>query len=197
MSLRSGHRMSALRDEVKSESARAGYLTFVWGEGPTETGVAIVGEAPGEEEARQSRPFVGRSGRLLRTELAAIGLEPGKCWITNVVKHRPTRDSTSGSVNRAPNAKEIEFWRPVLSRELAIINPSYILCFGGVAANAVLVGFGKMSTWRGRWIVLPSGTWAMATYHPSYVMRAENFRDSEIKLQFREDLARFAAECLP
>ena len=195
--MRSGHRMNALRDEAKSEAARAGYSTFVWAEGPTEAGVAIVGEAPGAEEAQQSRPFVGRAGRLLRTELAAIGLEPGKCWITNVVKHRPIRDSASGSANRAPNAKEIEFWRPTLAKELAIVNPLYIVCFGGVASNAVLVGFGKMSTWRGRWIVLPSGAWAMATYHPSYVMRAQNFHGSEVKLQFRADLARFADECLP
>ena len=189
--------MSALRDEAKSESARAGYPTFVWGEGPIDTQVAIVGEAPGADEAQQGRPFVGRSGRLLRTELAAVGLEPGKCWITNVVKHRPTKDPASGNANRAPKAKEIGFWLPALAKELAIVNPRYILCFGGVAANAILVGFGKMSTWRGRWIVLPSGAQAMATYHPSYVMRAHNFHDSEVNRQFRDDLARFAAECLP
>jgi len=183
--------MDKLCDEAREITLREGYSTFVWGEGPSQARNAIIGEAPGAEEVREGRPFVGRAGRLLRAELSAANFEPDKCWITNVVKHRPTK----GSANRPPNVLEIDFWLPILVRELSIVNPSHIICLGGVAAKAMLMEYDKMSKWRGKWFELPSGVRLMVTYHPSYVIRALAFKDQEIVRNFRRDLAVFASEC--
>jgi len=184
--------MSALCEAARRRGRQAGFRTFVWAGGSETARGVIVGEAPGAEEVRDGKPFVGRAGRLLRSEMEAVGLHPDGCWITNVVKHRPTQ-GPAGRANRAPNTAEVRFWQPYFLRELDLLRPRCLLCLGSVAAKAVIPGFDKMGSRRGRWVDLPSGVRAMATYHPSYVLRAQAFGDAQVGADFRRDLAEFAA----
>jgi len=104
----------------------------VFGEGPDHAKVLAIGEAPGAEENRLGRPFVGRSGQLLRRSLVEAGLDLTRdIYITNVVKHRPPE-------NRDPTPEEIEAYRPYLDRQLTLISPSIILTLGRFSMNKFL-----------------------------------------------------------
>src|SRR3954462_4088885 len=96
---------------------------MVPGEGNPVADVMFVGEAPGATEDELGRPFVGRAGKLLDELLAEAGLARGEVWITNVVKARPPK-------NRDPKAPEIAHWMPVLERELAILEPRFVVPLG-------------------------------------------------------------------
>lgn len=105
---------------------------FVGGEGPENHPMAfIVGEAPGAVEDMQGRPFVGRSGLVLRQLIRMAGLEPAQCWLTNVVKFRPPK-------NRTPTVSEIKAFRVQLQREwMAVGAPKLMVAVGGVALQAI------------------------------------------------------------
>jgi uracil-DNA glycosylase family 4 len=96
---------------------------MVPGEGSPEAEVMFVGEAPGANEDRLGRPFVGRAGMLLEELLEAAGLAREDVWITNVVKARPPK-------NRDPKAPEVAHWMPVLQREVELIQPRLIVPLG-------------------------------------------------------------------
>jgi DNA polymerase len=96
---------------------------FVPGEGPADAGVVIVGEAPGAQEDKTGRPFVGNAGKLLDSLLAEAGLRREDVFITNVVKARPPG-------NRDPRADEVAHHRPWLERQLEIIQPELIVPLG-------------------------------------------------------------------
>ncbi|MBE5809032.1 MAG: uracil-DNA glycosylase, partial [Clostridiales bacterium] len=112
---------------------------FVPGEGNVRARVALVGEAPGAQEALQGRPFVGKAGRNLDMFLTLAGLERDDMYVTNAVKFRPTRLSKSGNrVNRPPTRAEIEAFRPWLMEELQIVSPEWVVTMGNVPLQAVL-----------------------------------------------------------
>lgn len=100
----------------------------VIGEGSHDAHIMFVGEAPGENEAKQARPFCGRSGKLLDEMLATIGLDRGKVYITNVVKDRPPE-------NRDPTPEEITLYSPFLDRQLNIIQPKVVVMLGRHSMN--------------------------------------------------------------
>jgi DNA polymerase len=109
---------------------RAGTLPFadrpediVPGEGSATAEILCIGEAPGAQEQKERRPFVGRSGKLLRKTLTESGLEPKKLYIANIVKARPPE-------NRDPSLDEIEAYRPFLEQEIDIIKPILIVTLG-------------------------------------------------------------------
>jgi uracil-DNA glycosylase len=106
-----------------------GYLPVV-GEGSLSARILLVGEAPGEREAKTGRPFVGASGRLLSEMLASIGLQREDVYITNVVKDRPPE-------NRDPTRAEIELYSPFLIRQIDIIRPEVIVTLGRFAMEFV------------------------------------------------------------
>src|SRR5207248_1875622 len=144
-------------------------------EGSPDARLGLVGEAPGETEAREGRPFVGRAGRLLDHELAAVGIERGALWISNVVKCRPTREEGGRVANRPPTMREVRAWLPLLEEELDILRPRVILCLGGIAAKALIrPDFGMMRE-RGTWTeapAIPRFPWLRAisaTFHPAYL----------------------------
>jgi len=103
----------------------------VLGEGDLDADVMLVGEAPGAEEARTGRPFVGRAGRVLDTLLQSIGLDREDVYITNVVKDRPPG-------NRDPRAEEIALYAPFLRRQIDIVQPNVIATLGRFAMTFVL-----------------------------------------------------------
>ena len=132
--------------------------------------VMIVGEAPGADEDRIGRPFVGRAGQLLDRMLAAIGLDRTSVLITNVIYWRPPG-------NRTPTADEIAACLPFVLRHIALVRPKVLVLAGGTAARALLPPGPGITRLRGRWfdlaipgIVRPVSTLPM--FHPSFLLRA-------------------------
>lgn len=132
----------------------------VWGDGPKDAEVVLIGEAPGEAEARTGKPFMGRSGQLLRSTLKEVGLE--KVYITNVVKCRPPD-------NRQPLPEEIAACREYLDAELAEVNPLAVVTLGATASKAVLKK-AKITAVHGE-ITERDNRVTMPCYHPAYVLR--------------------------
>jgi uracil-DNA glycosylase len=132
--------------------------------------VMIIGEAPGADEDRIGRPFVGRAGQLLDRMLAAIGLDRSGVLITNVIYWRPPG-------NRTPTADEIAACLPFVLRHIAIVRPKLLAVAGGTAARALLPPGPGITRLRGRWFDLaipglddPVPTLPM--FHPSFLLRA-------------------------
>jgi DNA polymerase len=101
------------------------------GEGDPDADIMFIGEAPGAQEAKSGRPFVGRAGRVLDGLLASIGLERKDVYITNVVKDRPPG-------NRDPHRREIDLYGPFLLRQIEIIEPQVIATLGRFAMDFLL-----------------------------------------------------------
>lgn len=159
---------------------------LVWGEGNLDSKLMLIGEAPGGQEDRLGRPFVGLAGQLLNEELQRAGVARDSIYITNVVKCRPTRLSAGGEANRTPGAKEVKPWLETLLKELEIVSPSVLLCLGAVAASSVIHPNFTMNAQRGVWFDGPLGTSAMATFHPAYLLRRKAYSE-QLEL-FRLDL---------
>ena len=114
--------------------------TLVFGEGRTDhPPVMLIGEAPGEQETLQGRPFVGKAGKNLDGFLEAVGLQREDIYISNVVKVRPTKVSPKGSVsNRPPNREELMLFTPYLFEEILLVEPGVIVTLGNVALRALM-----------------------------------------------------------
>ena len=141
----------------------------VFADGNPESGVMLVGEAPGADEDRVGLPFVGASGRLLDRMLASIGLDRSSCYITNLVPWRPPG-------NRKPEQTEIELCLPFLIRHIELVSPRFLLLLGGAPTSALLGRHDAISRLRGHWhdCVLPPGDKiipALPTFHPAYLLR--------------------------
>ena len=130
--------------------------------------VMLIGEAPGAEEDRQGKPFVGPSGQLLDRMLAAIGLDRSAVWITNVVFWRPPG-------NRPPTAGEIAVCQPFLERQIELLRPRRILFLGGAGARGLLELTEGVTKLRGRpYLYRPAQGEpipAAVTFHPAYLLR--------------------------
>jgi DNA polymerase len=127
----------------------------------------ILGEAPGAEEDKQGKPFVGPAGKMLDRMLAAIDLDESAVHISNIVYWRPPG-------NRTPTPQEALVCRPFLERQVAFVEPEFLLLLGGPAANHIFdVPEGIMKV-RGRWRDVTMGgraIRALATLHPAYLLR--------------------------
>lgn len=141
----------------------------VFGDGNPNASVMFVGEAPGADEDRQGKPFVGVSGQLLDRMLAFIGLDRGKFWITNILPWRPPG-------NRNPTAAEITLCLPFVERQIELVRPRVLVFVGGTAAKALTGTTDGIIRTRGRWLeyrLMDSvqSIPAIAIYHPAYLLR--------------------------
>jgi DNA polymerase len=118
-------------------------LNLCFADGNPEARLMLIGEAPGAEEDRQGKPFVGASGKLLDRMLATIGHDRGSVYITNVIYWRPPG-------NRAPTQAEIAACQPFLERQIALLRPALIVFVGGIAARALLGVKEGVTKLRGR-----------------------------------------------
>jgi len=132
------------------------------GEGSAEARIVFIGEAPGREEAKTGRPFIGRSGQLLRQSIRDIGLDEAEVFITSPVHYLPDR--------RTPSRGMILHGREHLFRQLAVIRPKAICLLGGTAVRGVLGLREGITKIRGNWYRF-RGTPVMVTYHPSFLLR--------------------------
>lgn len=132
--------MDRLYEEMKkmSEEKFPG-RRFIPGEGCKKPELVLVGEAPGGEEEKQGRPFVGKAGKNLSKFLAALGLERSDIYITNVVKLRPTKinPKTGRASNRPPDRDELESFTPYLHREIELLSPKFVVTLGNFALKAI------------------------------------------------------------
>lgn len=141
---------------------------MVFGEGDEHAKVMFIGEAPGADEDRAGRPFVGRSGQLLDKMIEAVGFKREECYITNVLPWRPPG-------NRTPTDGEVAVCLPFLKRQIELIQPKYIFLLGASAANALLDISDPISKLRGRWLEYcindTQKIKTLASFHPAYLLR--------------------------
>ena len=142
---------------------------LVFADGSETAKVMFVGEAPGADEDRIGRPFVGRAGQLLDKMLAAIGLDRSQAYIVNVVPWRPPG-------NRTPTPQETAICLPFVQRQIDLVGPKLLVCLGASAAQTMLGVKEGILRLRGRWFeyAAPSGARVptLATLHPAYLLRA-------------------------
>ena len=140
---------------------------LVFADGNPKARVMLVGEAPGAEDDQTGLPFMGRAGQLLDRMLAAIQLDRSQVYIVNSVPWRPPG-------NRTPSLQEAAICLPFLHRQIELVGPELVICLGASAAQSLLdIKDGIMKS-RGKWVSLSVGSsslQAMATLHPSYLLR--------------------------
>ncbi|MBW7921894.1 MAG: uracil-DNA glycosylase [Rubellimicrobium sp.] len=155
--------MEALPSPLKPAARR-----FVFADGRPEARLMILGEAPGRDEDREGRPFVGRAGQLLDRMLAAIGIardhpDPGQAvYIANILPWRPP-------ANRTPSPEEIAMFLPFALRHIRLAAPEFLLLMGNTPCQALL-GRAGITRLRGNWHEV-QGLPALPTFHPAYLLR--------------------------
>ena len=142
---------------------------LVFGEGPQNPKLMLIGEAPGEQESLQGRPFVGKAGKNLDHFLELVGLVRGEIYISNVVKFRPTQTGATGRLsNRPPTKEEIALFRPWLMAEIARVNPGVIATLGNVPLQAVTNSRLTIGEAHGQLMTAgETGRPLFALYHPA------------------------------
>jgi DNA polymerase len=143
---------------------------LVFADGNPKARIMLIGEAPGGDEDRQGKPFVGVSGQLLDRMLACIGLDRTTVYITNILPWRPPG-------NRSPTASEIAICLPFVERQIELVDPQLLVLLGGTAAKTLLATTAGIVRTRGKWLEysspgLPRPIAAIATYHPAYLLRS-------------------------
>jgi len=163
----------------------------VFGEGPSRARVMMVGEQPGDQEDLAGHPFVGPAGRLLDQALEEAGIDRAEVYVTNVVKHFKWAASERGKrrIHKKPRGDEIEACRPWLDSELRTVQPEVLVCLGATAAQALFGRQFRVSTQRGQWVETSLAPRAIATVHPSSILRApdDEARHTQMK-EFVADL---------
>lgn len=149
---------------------------LVFGEGPLQAKVMIIGEAPGAQEAKSGQPFVGSAGRLLNKLLHEIGLEREEIYISNILKTHPPG-------NRKPYRNEVKNELPFLLRQIELIQPKLLVLLGATALQALTEPAAKITQLRGSWIEA-AGLPAFVTYHPAAALR-----DAAKKVVLQQDFA--------
>jgi DNA polymerase len=143
-------------------------LNLCFADGNPAARVMLIGEAPGAEEDRKGKPFVGPSGQLLDRMLATIGIDRTSVWITNVIYWRPPG-------NRTPAPAEIAACQPFLERQIELVRPKVMVFVGGIAARGLLGVREGVTKLRGRRLLYPlaDGTTvpALVMFHPAYLLR--------------------------
>jgi uracil-DNA glycosylase len=161
----------------------------VFGEGPTPAEMMFVGEQPGDVEDRTGHPFVGPAGRLLDEAFARVGIDRRQVYVTNVVKHFKWEPRGKRRIHSKPNMQEIRACRPWLDAELELCRPSLVVCLGATAAQAILGRAFRVQRDRGKLIPTDLGFLALATLHPSAILRAPDPETRHVETErFVDDL---------
>ncbi len=142
----------------------------VFGEGPTDARLMLVGEQPGDQEDLAGRPFVGPAGQMLDRALAEAGIDRSTVYVTNAVKHFKFEPRGKRRIHATPDRTEIQVCRFWLDQERALVKPAVTILLGASAARAVLGRAVTISRERGRPIPMEGGQ-VMVTVHPSYLLR--------------------------
>lgn len=183
--------LRARHDEACPHCTKAtAHTRTVFGEGDPCARLMFIGEAPGAEEDRTGRPFVGRAGQKLDEMIRAMGLSRERVYIANVLKARPLDNAT-------PTPEEAMRCGPFLREQVAIIRPVVIVALGKPASQFLLDSRDSMSSLRGRWASYEAGghtAAVMPTFHPAYLLRAYTPENREkVWSDLKQAMAKLAA----
>ena len=181
---------AALRDEA--EGCTRCHLhkhatQTVFGEGPLDAEIMLVGEQPGDQDDLQGHPFVGPAGKVLDEALAAAGIDRGRVYLTNAVKHFKYELRGKRRIHQRPLTSEIKACKWWIEQESLLIRPKVTVALGATAAQSLFGRAMKIGESRGRAIALPDGGEAWITIHPSYLLRMQGDVDAE-RTRFVEEL---------
>ncbi len=160
----------------------------VFGEGPVDARMMVVGEQPGDQEDLAGRPFVGPAGQVFDRAIAQAGIDRARLYVTNAVKHFKYEPRGKRRIHAKPAGPEIDACRWWIGQEQALVRPEVTVALGATAARSL---FGRVMTIgreRGRALQLPDGGAAWITVHPSYLLRLPD------KVQAEEEFARFVED---
>jgi uracil-DNA glycosylase len=193
--------VQAKLDEMRAAAARCTACELyrnatqtVFGEGPADARIMLVGEQPGDAEDLAGHPFVGPAGKLLDRCLEAAGIDRTRVWVTNIVKHFKWVPRGKRRLHSKPGAVEIAACLPWLEEEIRVVAPSVLVALGATAAQTLFGKEFRVTKDRGRFVRSHLAPYALATVHPSSLLRApdEDSRRREIAL-FIEDLRQAAS----
>ena len=143
----------------------------VFGLGPIDASIMLVGEQPGDQEDLRGAPFVGPAGQLLREIMAEVPLDPEACYLTNAVKHFKWTPRGKRRIHQKPSARDIATCRPWLTAEQQALQPRLTIALGLVAAHGLLGKAMRLGDIRGRRLRLPTCDNTWVTSHPSAILR--------------------------
>jgi DNA polymerase len=146
----------------------------VFGEGPENARVVMIGEQPGDHEDIQGKPFVGGAGKLLDRALEEAGVVRSEVYVTNAVKHFKWEERGKRRIHKKPNPTEINACHPWLEAEIEVIEPDIIVCLGATAAQSLMGRDFRVTADRGKFFESPWTGHLMATVNPSSLLRITN-----------------------
>ena len=160
--------LKKLEGKMRQDKSLQLDTNLVFGEGNPDCNVMFIGEAPGEQEDIQKRPFVGKGGQLLNKMIEKIGWKRQDVYITNIVKRRPPN-------NRDPLPEEIEVYKPYLTKQIEVINPKIIATLCRFSMNYFNPNL-KISRDHGK-VFRMNGRLLVPFFHPAAVLRNPNLLD--------------------
>jgi uracil-DNA glycosylase family protein len=160
----------------------------VFGEGPKDASVILVGEQPGDTEDRQGHPFVGPAGRLLDKALAEARIARDDVYITNAVKHFKWIQRGKRRLHQKPLIRQVVACKPWLEAEIQAIHPKVVVCLGATAAQSMTGRIVRITQERGKFLDGDSGAGVFVTIHPSSIYRLREKDEQE------KEFRRFVAE---
>jgi uracil-DNA glycosylase len=156
----------------------------VFGRGPRDAELVVVGEQPGDEEDRAGSPFVGPSGHVLDELLREAGIDRSRVYVTNAVKHFKWEPRGKRRIHSRPNAWQVSACHPWLAAELTALSATVLICLGATAAQSILGSTFRLTSSFGK-VFESGGRRILATYHPSAILRMP---DREARGKARERL---------
>src|SRR6059036_2225876 len=177
---------SAVREAAKDCEAchlYKGATQTVFGEGPKNAFIMLVGEQPGDYEDLAGKPFVGPAGKIMDRALEEAGIERSQVYVTNAVKHFKWEPRGKRRIHKKPNSREIAACRPWLEAELRLVKPTLLVCLGATAAQAIFGPSFRVTRERGKVLSSKLAPRVLATVHPSSLLRQpdEESRQREYK----------------
>ncbi len=151
----------------------------VFGEGAEHSRMMLIGEQPGDQEDLQGKPFVGPAGRLLEKAMDQAGIDRRRVYVTNAVKHFRWTRRGKRRLHEKPNAGQVRACRPWLEAEIGVVKPRMLVLLGATAAQSVMGSAFRVSKQRGEVLLSSFGIPAVATVHPSSILRATDDESRE------------------
>lgn len=155
----------------------------VFGEGPHDAAIVLVGEQPGDQEDIAGRPFIGPAGEVLDQALTAAGLDRASLYVTNTVKHFKFERHEKQRLHKRPNSREIRACLPWFEAEWSQLKASTLVCLGATAASALIAPGFRLQQQRGRWLSSKYCDQTLATWHPSSILRLRDEAQRERRMQ--------------
>ena len=162
---------------------------MVFGQGPADARIVLVGEQPGDQEDLRGAPFVGPAGEVLDRALAEVGIDRQRIYVTNAVKHFSFVPRGKRRIHQTPRASELAACRPWLEAELEVIKPVVLCALGATAARVIVGPEFRLLRQRGQFLATAWSAKTIATLHPSAVLRGrDDAEQARLYAMLRDDL---------